>query len=156
MLKNGLKLKTSKTLYPKQALLYSIDETLQLGRLLGKEAQNNAIFCLNGPLGAGKTTLIKGIAEGALNLPKECVNSPTFTLLNIYCSISGKKMYHFDLYRLKNVSEFLSLGFEEYLNDGGICCIEWSEKISPLLDSFPVKNIDLNYFEDKRQIVYGS
>lgn len=110
---------------------HSSDETYLLGVDLGKKLTKNSILCFFGNLGAGKTTFIKGVVSGALGISSHEVNSPTFTYLNIY---EGKTtVYHFDLYRLKDADEFLSMGFDEMFDAGGICCIEWSEKISSLI-----------------------
>jgi tRNA threonylcarbamoyladenosine biosynthesis protein TsaE len=91
------------------------------------------VVCLRGDLGAGKTQLVKGIVEGATSVLAEQVSSPTFVYLNVYPG--PRTVYHFDLYRLHDCDEFLSMGFEEYLSAGGICCIEWPERILELLPS---------------------
>lgn len=91
----------------------------------------NSVVCLSGELAAGKTSLIKGIAVGVCGVKPEEVSSPTFVYLTIYeapCPV-----YHFDLYRLHHAEEFLSMGFEEYFSQRGVCCIEWAERITELL-----------------------
>lgn len=109
----------------------SADETIEHGIRIGKELSKGAVLCFLGDLGAGKTTLIKGIAKGAGAASEREVSSPTFSYLHIY---SGRvPIYHFDLYRLKGPNDFCSLGFDEYLDAGGICCIEWAERIKELL-----------------------
>lgn len=114
-----------------RVLSQSDAETVSLGEQLGRRLRANSIVCFRGDLGAGKTTFIKGLAVGATGDSQVQVNSPTFVYLNIY---EGKtNVYHFDLYRLRDADEFLSMGFEEMLFSGGICCIEWSERIAPLL-----------------------
>lgn len=101
------------------------------GESLGRLLPLNQTLCFFGDLGAGKTTFIKGIVKGYAQYPIERVSSPTFVYLNIY---SGTKtVFHFDLYRLRDADEFLSMGFDEMFTAGGLCCIEWSEKISELL-----------------------
>lgn len=89
-----------------------------------------AVLCFFGDLGAGKTTLIKGIAASA-GVPVQQVNSPTFVYMNLY--EGSKSIVHFDLYRLENATQFLSMGFDEYLFNDAIVCIEWSERIKELL-----------------------
>jgi tRNA threonylcarbamoyladenosine biosynthesis protein TsaE len=84
-------------------------------------------MALFGDLGSGKTTLIRGIAEGAGCTDLRGISSPTFNILNIYPG--SKVVYHFDLYRLPCASEFFASGFDEYFTAGGLCCIEWAEKI---------------------------
>lgn len=85
------------------------------------------VWTFTGDLGAGKTTLIKALAE-ELGI-RDAVSSPTFNYVNDY----DGKLYHFDCYRLKNVQEALNLGLEEYLDSGKPCWVEWPEVISPLL-----------------------
>lgn len=87
---------------------------------------------LRGELGAGKTTLTKEICK-QLGV-EEIVNSPTFSLVNTYELPNGTPVYHFDLYRLRDLEEALDIGFEEYLDSGYICLIEWPDKIEPLLE----------------------
>lgn len=106
----------------------SPEETQQLGCAFGKTLKEGSIICFFGDLAAGKTTFIKGLVEGAANYPSALVNSPTFVYLNIY--EGTKTIYHFDLYRLSGPEEFLEMGFDEHLFGQGICCIEWSERIS--------------------------
>ncbi|MFZ0565669.1 MAG: tRNA (adenosine(37)-N6)-threonylcarbamoyltransferase complex ATPase subunit type 1 TsaE [Chlamydiales bacterium] len=111
----------------------SDEETIAFGCRLGKLLKPNTLVCLFGELGTGKTTLVKGIAKGVNHTAPEEVHSPTFSYLNVYGAESHMALYHFDLYRLNDVDEFLSLGFEEYFFAGGICCIEWSERIASIL-----------------------
>lgn len=114
-----------------ERICFSEAETRAFASEWGRQLKKNSIICFFGDLGAGKTTFIKGLAEGAAGISSDQVNSPTFVYLNIYQGTST--IYHFDLYRLRDADEFLSMGFEEYLFAGGICCVEWSEKIEPLL-----------------------
>ncbi len=111
-------------------LTHSVDETIALGKRLGETLASGAVLCLHGDLGAGKTHLIKGIVHGATQVPPEEVCSPTFVYLGIYRG--AKTVYHFDLYRLGDEDEFLSMGFDEYFGSG-ICCIEWPERIAGIL-----------------------
>lgn len=112
---------------------HSSEETYRLGYSLGQTARENSVFCFFGDLGAGKTTMIKGFVAGAGAVEDSSeVTSPTYTYLHVY---SGTKtVYHFDLYRLPGLEEFLAMGFDEYFDAGGICCVEWSERISSILD----------------------
>lgn len=104
----------------------SAEELVALGKRFATELPPNTILALSGELGAGKTTFVQGLAEG-LGVEGPVV-SPTFVLLNIY-----ERLYHFDLYRLKEPADFLALGFDEYFSKGGICVIEWPERIQELL-----------------------
>lgn len=105
---------------------HSAEETIKLGKKLAKHLKPGIILILAGELGAGKTTLIKGIAMG-LGVSK-VVRSPSFTLVKEY---PEKKFYHLDLYRI-TLDEFLQAGFEQYLSKENICAIEWGEKLKGL------------------------
>lgn len=131
-------------------LSHSLEETLAVSRLLASRLHKNSVVCFFGELGSGKTTFIKGLTSAIANYPAEDVSSPTFTYLNIYHgSIS---VYHFDLYRLRDEDEFLSMGFDEFFSAGGICCIEWSERIQALIPIDCVKVELAHVGGDKRRI----
>lgn len=101
-------------------------ETLQFGAKLAYLLEPGDVLCLHGDLGAGKTHLVKGISRG-LGILEQLVNSPTFTLIHEY---QGRlPVYHFDLYRVKDVSELRDIGAEDYLYGTGVCVIEWPEII---------------------------
>jgi len=119
-----------------QHICYSPEETIAYGIEFGKSLADNSVVCFLGDLGAGKTTFIKGVVQGFANYDPSQVNSPTFVYLNIYSSsihTGERTVYHFDLYRLRDSDEFLSMGFDDVFYAGGICCVEWSEKIRALL-----------------------
>ncbi len=101
-----------------------------LGMQFAKTLHTNAVVSFFGELGAGKTTFIKGMAEG-LAINSQAVNSPTFQYLNIYTGT--RNLFHFDLYRLKTSDDFLNMGFDDVFCQGGITCIEWAERISTIL-----------------------
>ena len=110
--------------------LSTAEETQLLGyELTRKNPPTNTILALQGDLGAGKTTFVQGLAKG-LGIT-DLVQSPTFTYLQIY--EGSIPLYHFDLYRLKNESDFILLGFEEYFDTGGLVVIEWPERIASLI-----------------------
>jgi tRNA threonylcarbamoyladenosine biosynthesis protein TsaE len=105
-------------------------------------AQKNILFY--GEMGAGKTTLIKGICA-ALGSSNE-ISSPTYALVNEYEG-DNSLIYHFDLFRLKSFEEVLDIGFEEYIDSDAICLIEWPEKIESLVEhglKIEIDKIDLN------------
>ena len=109
----------------------------------------NRVFAFHGEMGAGKTTLIKAICA-ALGAGGN-ITSPTFSIVNEYHIPKGK-IYHFDFYRLKNQTEALDMGYEEYFYSGEYCFIEWPEKIADLL---PEHYIDINIkilADNKREI----
>jgi tRNA threonylcarbamoyladenosine biosynthesis protein TsaE len=116
----------------------SPEETFQLGSQFGQTITAPCIIAFSGDLGAGKTVFIRGLAS-FLGIDEREVCSPTFTYLNIYQGTIA--IYHFDLYRIPTQQEFVAAGFDEYLYADGICCIEWSEKISSLLKDLPAPRI---------------
>ena len=112
----------------------SPEETKEFGRSLAKQLNPGSLVALIGPLGSGKTVLIQGICSG-LGVEK-VVTSPSFVIINEYPGKLHKSpiwIYHFDLYRLENVEEFIKLGYEEYFYGRGITLIEWAEKVKPFL-----------------------
>ncbi|MDF2633627.1 MAG: putative protein family ATPase [Pelosinus sp.] len=102
----------------------SPEETFTLGKCLAPILSAGQVVCLIGDLGAGKTLLVQGLAEG-LGIA-DSVHSPTFTILNVY--EASFPIYHFDLYRLENAAELFDIGFYEYTQAGGLSIIEWADK----------------------------
>jgi tRNA threonylcarbamoyladenosine biosynthesis protein TsaE len=114
----------------------SADETERLGERIGRALGPGVVVGLIGELGAGKTTLTKGIARG-LQVP-DLVHSPTFTLIHEH---KGRvPVYHFDLYRLETPEELDDLGHDDYFYGDGVCIVEWAEKIEKLL---PADRLDV-------------
>lgn len=107
-------------------------QTERLAALLGGIVQPGAVIVLDGDLGAGKTTFVRGLADG-MGLTGTVVSSPTFTLIHEYDG--DVPLYHFDTYRLNDPSEFVELGAEEYLASGGVCAIEWGGRVTSELPS---------------------
>lgn len=108
----------------------SVQETLQAGYELARNALAGELICLYGNLGAGKTHFTKGIAS-YFGIPPEEVDSPTFILLQEY---QGRlPIYHFDAYRLQSAQEAHDIGFEDYIYGDGISIVEWPGKVSELL-----------------------
>jgi tRNA threonylcarbamoyladenosine biosynthesis protein TsaE len=111
---------------------------------------NSRIFLFHGDMGAGKTTLIKALCE--VLGTEETVTSPTFSIVNEYIG-AANRIYHFDFYRLKNQSEALDMGYEEYFYSDAYCFIEWPEKIPDLLPDHYI-NIKINVTGNhSRQII---
>lgn len=105
-------------------------ETFAVGRELGRMAQPGEIYTLNGGLGVGKTVFTQGVAAG-LGIT-EHVNSPTFTIVQIY-EKGRLPFYHFDVYRIGDIEEMEEIGYEDYFYGNGICMIEWAELIRELI-----------------------
>ena len=104
--------------------------TLRFGEALAVGAAKGLVLHLKGELGSGKTTLVRGLLR-ALGHPGR-VKSPTYTLLEPYCLLR-LNLYHFDFYRFKDPSEWLSSGFREHFNPESLCIVEWPEKAGDLL-----------------------
>jgi tRNA threonylcarbamoyladenosine biosynthesis protein TsaE len=111
-------------------------DTDRLAAALARELTPGTVVCLNGPLGAGKTRFVQGIAR-ALGCTNQFVNSPTFTLVQEYDA--RLPIYHLDAYRLKDSDEFLELGGDELLAGLGVVFIEWADRIADVLPSSALK-----------------
>lgn len=125
-------------------LTHSREQTLEIGRKIAQELSSGSILLLHGDLGAGKTTLTKGIAEG-LGISDE-ITSPTFTLMNVYplAKAGFQQLVHIDTYRLENEKELQAIGAEDYIGvPGTICIIEWPEKVEGLWKSKHYKEVFL-------------
>lgn len=115
-------------------------QTMEIAGDFAKKIKPGDTVAIFGEMGAGKTHFIKGIAESFSFAGQ--VTSPTFNIVNEY-ETSGVILYHFDFYRLEDARDLQNIGFEEYLFAGGICLIEWAEKIKKYLpDSFWIVQID--------------
>ncbi|HTR24489.1 MAG TPA: tRNA (adenosine(37)-N6)-threonylcarbamoyltransferase complex ATPase subunit type 1 TsaE [Terriglobales bacterium] len=111
---------------------HSADDTIAYGRALADELKPPLLILLRGDLGAGKTTLVKGIAEGFQVARADDVTSPTFTLIHEYRSPRAT-LYHIDLYRIDTEREFATLGLDDLLAPDSILLIEWGEKFPRLV-----------------------
>jgi tRNA threonylcarbamoyladenosine biosynthesis protein TsaE len=112
---------------------HSEDETIELGRQLAPEL--SGVVLLIGNLGAGKTTLTKGIVEGRGVVAAEEVSSPTFTLIHQYGPVAGgaEPIFHIDLYRLDEQRQVETLGLDELFSSGSLILLEWAERFPALL-----------------------
>ncbi len=130
-------------------IAYTLSDIDQIAKLVIDKAIH-PIVLLHGDMGAGKTTLIKAIAK-QLDI-EDPVSSPTFSLVNEYMNIKGKKMYHFDFYRIENEEEAYNIGVEDYLDSGNWCFIEWGEKIENLLP-LDVVNVFIDILDEKKRTI---
>ena len=105
-------------------------ETYELGFNMGKSAKAGDVYCLDGDLGVGKTVFTQGFAKGlGINEP---INSPTFTIVQEYHE-GRLPLYHFDVYRIGDITEMDEIGYEEYFYSEGVCLIEWGNLISEIM-----------------------
>lgn len=109
---------------------FSPEETLELGRKMGREAKPGDVYTLIGDLGVGKTVFTQGIAEG-LEI-EESICSPTFTIVQVY-EEGRMPFYHFDVYRIGDIEEMDEIGYEDYFYGEGLCMIEWANLIEEII-----------------------
>ena len=133
-----------------QITTHSADETQALGTKLAKRLQPGDVIAYFGDLGAGKTALTRGGAQG-LGIT-DIVTSPTYTIVNEY--LTGRlPLFHFDMYRLGSSDELFDIGWEDYLARGGVCAVEWSENVEDALQGAIRVTIEKDPFEaDTRRI----
>lgn len=115
----------------KEIITNSPAETEMAGFELAKELENTpslpSFIALYGDLGVGKTAFVRGFAK--VFSPSALVRSPTFALVNEYPTKSSRRVFHFDMYRITDEDDLYSIGYYDYLDDGSICLVEWSENI---------------------------
>jgi len=130
----------------------STEETMELGRRIGSRLKGGEVFAICGPLGSGKTHLIKGIAAGAGAQDRENVTSPTFVIVNEY---RGRfDIYHIDAYRIESPAEFEMLGFDDFCYPQSVVLIEWADKIEPVLRDINYIRIDLAHVDERTRTVH--
>ena len=129
-------------------LTNSPQETESVAERLAKELQPGAVIAYRGDLGAGKTAFTRGLARG-LGYP-EPVTSPTYTIVNEY--LGGRlPLFHFDMYRLRSSDDLWDIGWEDYLDRGGVCAVEWSENVADAMED-PILITIEKLGEDSRRI----
>ena len=112
-------------------ITHSPEETENLGEALGRRLPAGTVLAYRGELGAGKTAFTRGLARG-LGFT-EPVTSPTYTIVNEY--LGGRlPLFHFDMYRLRSSDDLWDIGWEDYLDRGGVCAVEWSENVADALE----------------------
>ena len=127
----------------------NLQDTDKIGKIIGESLKGGTVICLEGDLGAGKTTLTQSIAKG-LEV-KDYVTSPTFTIIKEY---NGRvNLYHMDAYRLDSEDDMYDLGYDEYINSDGVCIIEWASKIKGLIPKSAINiTININYENNNREL----
>ena len=127
-------------------------ETEAVGAALGRVLQPGTILAYRGDLGAGKTAFTRGLARG-LGCG-DMVTSPTYTMVNEY--ISGRlPLFHFDMYRLRSADDLWDIGWDDYLDRGGVCAVEWSENVTDALEDPITVNIEKTGEDSRRITVEG-
>ena len=135
-----------------QYITNSPAQTEAVGAALGKNIKSGSVIAYRGDLGAGKTAFTRGLARGLGYT--EPVTSPTYTIVNEY--LGGRlPLFHFDMYRLKSSDDLWDIGWEDYLDRGGVCAVEWSENVEEALDHFILVNIEKIDDESRRITIEG-
>ena len=115
-------------------LSHSPEETEHIGEMLGRRLRPGTVVAYHGGLGMGKTAFTRGLARGLGCAGR--VTSPTFTIVNEYDGATP--LFHFDMYRLDSSDELFDIGWEDYLTRGGVCAVEWSERVD---DAMPADTL---------------
>ena len=118
-------------------LSHSPEETEHIGEMLGRRLRPGTVVAYRGGLGMGKTAFTRGLARGLGCAGR--VTSPTFTIVNEYDGATP--LFHFDMYRLGSSDELFDIGWEDYLTRGGVCAVEWSERVD---DAMPADSLWLD------------
>ncbi len=130
----------------------SPEETEEVGQALGRVLKPGTVLAYTGDLGAGKTAFTRGLARGLG--ATEQVTSPTYTIVNEY--LSGRMpLFHFDMYRLRCADDLWDIGWEDYLDRGGVCAVEWSENVEDAMDGAIRISIEKTGENTRRIIVEG-
>ena len=133
-------------------ITHSPAQTEAVGAALGQRLQAGAVLAYKGDLGAGKTAFTRGLAKGLG--ATEQVTSPTYTIVNEY--LSGRlPLFHFDMYRLTCSDDLWDIGWEDYLERGGVCAVEWSENVADAMEDAIVICIEKLDADSRRITVEG-
>ncbi len=131
-----------------ETITHSPEETEALGAALAETLKPGTVIAYRGDLGAGKTAFTRGLARG-LGC-RELVTSPTYTIVNEY--LGGRlPLFHFDMYRLESSDDLFDIGWEDYLDRGGVCAVEWSENVEDAMEGAISINIE-KLSDDERKI----
>ena len=133
-------------------LTYSPEETEKVGAALGTVLTPGTVLAYRGDLGAGKTAFTRGLARGLGY--REPVTSPTYTIVNEY--LGGRlPLFHFDMYRLRSADDLFDIGWEDYLDRGGVCAVEWSENVADAMEDAVTVRIEKTGDESRRITIEG-
>lgn len=135
-----------------QITTHSADETQALGQKLASRLAPGDVIAYFGDLGAGKTAFTRGLAQG-LGIT-DPVTSPTYTIVNEY--LGGRlPLFHFDMYRLSSADDLFDIGWEDYLDRGGVCAVEWSENVTEAMEGAVSVTIDVLGENTRRITISG-
>ena len=135
-----------------QFITNSPAETEKVGEALGKILAPGTVLAYRGDLGAGKTAFTRGLARGLGSA--DTVTSPTYTIVNEY--LSGRlPLFHFDMYRLASSDDLWDIGWEDYLERGGVCAVEWSENVDDALEGAVRVTIEKTGEDSRRITIEG-
>ena len=130
----------------------SPEQTEQVGAALGKVLTAGTVLAYEGDLGAGKTAFTRGLARGLG--AGDMVTSPTYTIVNEY--LSGRlPLFHFDMYRLASADDLWDIGWDDYLDRGGVCAVEWSENVDDAMEGAIYITIEKTGAESRRITIEG-
>jgi len=127
------------------------EETIALGRRIGQVLEGGQVLALVGPLGSGKTHLVKGIALGMGVADEDLVHSPTFVLVHEYPAAGGRVLYHLDAYRLESAADLERIGFEDLIGPEGVLVVEWADKVAAALEGLGVVEIRFEHAGEQRR-----
>lgn len=135
-----------------QYITHSPEETERIGASLGRIVPAGTLIAYCGDLGAGKTAFTRGLARGLGT--REIVTSPTYTIVNEY--LGGRiPLFHFDMYRLSSSDDLWDIGWEDYLERGGVCAVEWSENVADAMEDAICIQIEKLGDTDRRITISG-
>ena len=124
-------------------------DTEEIGDSFARTLKGGTVVAMYGDLGAGKTAFVRGMARG---MGLDCrVSSPTFTIVNEY--LGERELIHFDMYRLSSADELFDIGWEDYLNRGAVCAVEWSENVQDAFFGDEIKVTITKLSDNERKIV---
>ena len=133
-------------------ITHSPEETEKVGQALGAVLTPGTILAYEGDLGAGKTAFTRGLARGLG--AKDTVTSPTYTIVNEY--LSGRMpLFHFDMYRLASSDDLWDIGWDDYLERGGVCAVEWSENVADAMEDAIRVRIEKTGEDSRRITIEG-
>ena len=135
-----------------EVITHSPEETEHVGEALAKVLRPGTVIAYKGDLGAGKTAFTRGLARGLGSA--DPVTSPTYTIVNEY--LSGRlPLFHFDMYRLGSSEDLWDIGWDDYLERGGVCAVEWSENVADAMEDAIVVSIDKLGEDDRKITITG-